>query len=245
VTRRVVIDALPESVAHYRDSHAIVAVDAFRATTTIVTALAAGRRVYPVGSLEEAAAVAATLRSPLLAGEVAGDRPADFEINNSPYRLSSTTDQRPLVLLSSAGTRLLVNACGAVATYIACFRNLSSTAGYVAGRHDQVAVIGAGARGEPRPEDQLACAWIALRLIRLGFRPENRHTQQEMDRWGEADISIIAQSPSAEYLRSSGQEADIGYVLSHVDDLDLVVAMDGGEATPVRDVSPMVTEARS
>ena len=245
MTRGVVIDALPERAAHYRESHAVVAVDAFRATTTIVTALAAGRRVYPVASLEEAAEVAAGLTSPLLAGEVAGDQPMDFEINNSPDGLSRRSDQRPLVLLSSAGTRLLATARGSVGVYVACFRNLSATANYVAGRHQRVAVIGAGTRGEPRLEDQMACAWIALRLTRLGFQPEDASTRAEIDRWAEADISLIAESPSAEYLRSSGQEADIGYVLSHVDDLDLVVEMDGQEATRVADRAPAATEGRT
>jgi 2-phosphosulfolactate phosphatase len=245
VTGGVVIDALPERVARYRESHAVIGIDAFRATTSIVTALAAGRRVYPVASLEEAAEVAAGLMSPLLAGEVAGDRPADFEINNSPNGLSRRTDRRPLVLLSSAGTRLLANARGAVSTYVACFRNLSATADYVARRHQRIAVIGAGTRGEPRLEDQMACAWIALRLTKLGFQPEDARTREEIERWGDADISLIAESPSADYLRSSGQEDDIGYVISHVDDLDLVVAMDGKEATLVADPSAAVRQKQS
>jgi 2-phosphosulfolactate phosphatase len=231
--RTVVIDALPERAARYRDSHAVVAVDAFRATTTIVTALADGRRVFPVASVEEAAEVAAGLTDPLLAGELAGDRPTTFEINNSPSGLASRSDRRPLVLLSSAGTKLLANARGSRAVYVACFRNLSATADYVARRHERVAVIGAGTRGESRAEDQLACAWIALRLTQLGFEPENPATRQEIDRWAAADIALINDGPSAEYLRMSGQQDDIGYVLSHVDDLDLVVVMTGQEATPV------------
>ena len=95
VIRSFVIDALPENVARYRDSHAIIVVDAFRATTTIVTAVAAGRRVYPVSSEEEAALVAATLESPLLAGELGGDQPLGFEMNNSPVRIAGLSDRRP------------------------------------------------------------------------------------------------------------------------------------------------------
>jgi 2-phosphosulfolactate phosphatase len=245
VTGRVVIDALPERAAQYRDTHAVVAVDAFRATTTIVTALADGRRVFSVATVAEAAEVAAGLTDPLLAGELAGERPANFEINNSPYRLSSRSDRRPLVLLSSAGTQLLANARGSVATYVACFRNLSATADYVASRHQRVAVIGAGTRGEPRVEDQLACAWIALHLVRHGFEPEDAMTRREIDRWAAADVSVISDGPSAEYLRSSGQEDDIGYVLSHIDDLGLVVAMDGQEATAVIDHMPARGAGRS
>ena len=245
MTGSVVIDALPERAACYRNTHAVVAVDAFRATTTIVTALANGRRVFPVATVAEAAEVAAGLPDPLLAGELAGERPANFEINNSPYRLSGRSDRRPLVLLSSAGTQLLANARGSVAVYVACFRNLGATADYVASRHRRVAVIGAGTRGEPRAEDQMACAWIALRLTQQGFQPEDSMTRQEIDRWAAADITFINDGPSADYLRSSGQEDDIAYVLSHVDDLDLVVAMDGQEARLVGDHSPVLREGRS
>jgi 2-phosphosulfolactate phosphatase len=245
VTGTVVIDALPEHAARYRDTHAIVAIDAFRATTTIVTALADGRRAFPVATVAEAAEVAKGLPDPLLAGELAGERPANFEINNSPYRLSTRSDRRPLILLSSAGTQLLGNARGSIAIYVACFRNLSATADYVASRHQRVAVIGAGTRGEPRAEDQMACAWIALRLTQQGFQPEDAMTGQEIDRWAGADISLINDGPSADYLRSSGQEDDIAFVLSHVDDLDLVVAMNGQEATPVRVRSSALTEGRS
>lgn len=242
--RSVVIDALPGSAQQYRESHAVVCVDAFRATTTILTALSAGRRVYPVASLEDALSVAATLVSPLLAGEVGGDQPVEFEINNSPYWIDRRSDQRPLVLLSSAGTQLLANAKGAEAVYVACFRNLSATVAYVASRHERIAVIGAGARGEPRPEDQLACAWIAERLTRLGFRPADEATQQEIDKWTRAEISVIAQSPSANYLRTTGQELDIEYVVTHVDDLDMVVTFDGREAAP-ETARPAPPERRS
>jgi len=242
VTGRVVIDALPEHAVQYRGTHAIVAVDAFRATTTIVTAVADGRRVFPVVSVEEASKVAAGLSDPLLAGELAGERPPNFEVNNSPYRLSGRSDRRPLVLLSSAGTQLLACARGSIATYVACFRNLTATADYVASRHERVAVIGAGTRGELRLEDQLACAWIALRLTEQGFQPADAMTRHEIDRWAAADISLINDGPSAEYLRSSGQEDDIGYVLSHVDDLNLVVVMDGQEAMLVDDHVPALSK---
>lgn len=228
-----VIDALPESAEAVRDSHAIVAVDVFRATTTIVTALATGHRVYPVTSLIEAERVAAGLPSALLAGESGGQRPEQFELNNSPAALAAADHGRPLVLLSSAGTLLLAAAAGGLATYVACLRNLTATAGHVAARHEQVAIIGAGTRGQPRMEDQLACAWIGERLMALGLTPQNRETADEVARWRGTLVSTIEAGPSADYLRQSGQHQDIDFVLAHVDDLDLVVAFDGMEATVI------------
>ena len=73
--RSFVIDSLPESAASYRQSHAIVAVDVFRATTLIVTALACGHPIYPVATMVEALGTAGRLHDPLLAGELAGSRP--------------------------------------------------------------------------------------------------------------------------------------------------------------------------
>ena len=47
----VVIDCFPESAKKYRDSHAIVAVDVIRATTTVVTAVSLGWECFPTQSL--------------------------------------------------------------------------------------------------------------------------------------------------------------------------------------------------
>lgn len=234
MTATFIIDALPESARAHRTTHAIVAVDAFRATTTIVTALAAGRRVYPVSSVEEAHLIANGLATPLLAGELGGQRPDQFEFNNSPAALAEAGDRRPLILLSSAGTLLLAIAAGGISTYVACFRNLTATAQYIAARHDRVAIIGAGTRGQRRMEDQMACAWIGARLMAADMSPEDSSTASEVAYWRDVPISAIEASPSADYLRDSGQHDDIEFVLSHVDDLDLVVAFDGVEAKVVQ-----------
>src|SRR5438105_10268319 len=112
-----VIDSLPESAARYRDTHALAVVDVFRATTCIVTALAGGHAVYPVGNLAEAFMQAARLRNALLAGEQDGTVPKDFDHDNSPAALSKLDGASPVVLLTSAGTLLLTNCRGASAIY--------------------------------------------------------------------------------------------------------------------------------
>src|SRR6266853_3166714 len=112
--KTVVIDCFPESVETYRNGYAIVAVDVIRATTTAVTAVALGRRVYPVPSLEEAVPLAAKLPNPLLVGELGGSMPYGFDLNNSPADLESRTDNhRPMLLLSTSGTKLI---CGAASS---------------------------------------------------------------------------------------------------------------------------------
>jgi len=229
----VAIDVFPESVALHRDG-AIVGVDVIRATTTAITALATGRRVFVVPSLEMAVPLAARLHEPLLVGELGGNMPYGFDVNNSPARLAARNDvERPMILLSTSGTRLLTEGTGAEAVYAGCLRNVSALVRHLAASHDRIAVIGAGARGEFREEDQLGAAWIAGGLVDAGFEPADVRTRELVDRWRDAPIESILSSGSVEYLRSSGQVDDLDFVLDHVDDIDGVWALHDVELVPV------------
>jgi 2-phosphosulfolactate phosphatase len=234
MTGTFVIEALPEQALRYRDDHAIVAIDVFRATTTIVTALSLGWRVYPANDELEARELAAQLPEALLAGELAGSRPPGFAFNNSPAAIAAIDDRRALILLSSAGTRLLGCTRGSPAVYIACFRNLSALSAHLSQTRTPLALIGAGARGRSRPEDSMACARLGRALMMAGFTPENARTADEMQRWADVEIEAVRIGPSADFLRATGQEADIDFVIEHVDDLDIVVTYDGREAVADR-----------
>jgi len=223
----VVIDCLPESLARYGEGWAVVGVDVIRATTTAVTEVAKGREVFPVPTLWAARERAAQLDNPLLTGELGGAVPAGFEENNSPAALALRGDlERPMVLLSSSGTKLISRARPFEAVYAACLRNWRAQVARLAGRHQRVAVIGAGSRGEFREEDQLACAWIAGGLIEAGYQPRG-WTAEIVARWRGAPVAAISDGHSAAYLRDSGQSADLDFVLSHVDDLDATVELSG------------------
>lgn len=221
--KTVVIDCFPESVQAYRNGYAIVAVDIIRATTTAVTGVALGRRCFPVPSLEVAVPLAARLTNPLLVGELGGSMPYGFDISNSPVALQSRTDiHRPMILLSTSGTRVICGAEECQAVYVACLRNYSAQIAYLAAHHPLVAVIGAGARGEFREEDQLCCAWIAGGLLAAGYQAQDAKTSTIIDQWRGAPIDAIVNSPSAAYLRNSGQSTDLEYILTHIDDLSEV-----------------------
>lgn len=230
----VVIDFLPASAQRYRDSHAIVAIDVIRATTTLATAAAAGRRCYAAPSVDAAVARAARLEAPLLVGEVGGNMPFGFDVTNSPAAMAARSDiERPMVLVSSSGTQLIHNARGCEALYIACFRNFRAVARYLCGRHRRIAVLGAGTRGEFREEDQLCCAWIAALLLSAGYAPEDRTTRELAARWKDAPAEACRASNSIAYLIRTGQLGDLDFVLSHVNDLNAVFACDNDEVVPV------------
>jgi len=224
-----VIDCFPESALRYRDTHAAVVVDVFRFCTTAVTALEQGRRVFPVRDTDEGAVRAAELDDPLLVGELGGNRPYGWDLNNSPSELAARTDRRPVVLLSSSGARLLANCRGARATYLACFRNAAAVAALLAAHHPQVALLGAGTRGTFRREDQMGCARVGRQLLRAGYAPADERTRECVARWGEAPVPEAGRGRSAEYLERSGQGDDIAYVLDHVDDAAIVPRLEGIE----------------
>ena len=226
----VVIDCFPESARHYVEGYAIVAIDVIRATTTAVTAVSRGRRLFPVPSLEAAVPTAAKLKNPILVGELGGNMPWGWDLTNSPVAVDNDDDlERPMILLSSSGTKLIDRSRSATAVYLGCVRNFTATARYLAERHPRVAVLGAGTRGEFREEDQVGCAWIARELIKLGFKAEDGKTSQIVERWADADVSACASGNSARYLKRSGQQHDLDFVLSHVDDIDAAFMVKHGE----------------
>jgi 2-phosphosulfolactate phosphatase len=89
-----------------------------------------------------------------------------------------------------------------------------------------VAIIGAGARGEFRDEDQLCCAWIAQLLFEAGYAAENQQTRAIVSRWDGVPVETISAGASADYLRRTGQLKDLDFILGHVDDLDETMVME-------------------
>ena len=147
--------------------------------------------------------------------------PAGFELMNSPAQLAARSDvSRPLVLLSSNGTRLMHGIRHSDAAYLACFRNYRATIEHLANNHDAVTVIGAGTRGDFREEDQMCCAWIADGLIDCGFVPEDDATLRLAQRWRGASHNGFLMSRSVAYLQRSGQLHDLEFILSHFDDVE-------------------------
>ena len=234
MSRSVVIDCLPESARHYREGYATVVVDVIRATTTAVTAVARGRRCFPVPSIEAALPLAAVLHRPLLVGELGGNMPFGFHLTNSPAEISRRHDvRRPMILLSSSGTQLIHNAAGADAVYVACLRNVSAVVRHLASTHERVAVIGAGTRGEFREEDQACCAQIARGLLDSGFTAATEFTRLVVERWRGAGADAWRGSRSVDYLQRTDQLRDLEFILATIDDLDRVFCLTEGEVVDV------------
>jgi 2-phosphosulfolactate phosphatase len=231
----VIIDSYHGGPLPYGSGDVVVAIDVIRATTTCATAVSLGRRCLPVSSLAEAASVSARLLGALVAGEVRGERPEWFELQNSPVALLGRDDiERALVLLSTSGTRLLC-ASHADTTHVACMRNRSATVRtLLRTMPPRVAIIGAGSRGEFREEDQVCGAQIAAGLIEAGYVPGDESTEVIVERWRGASTDAFANGASAAFLRRTNQVDDLEFILTHDDDLEEALVMVGGEVLNVR-----------
>lgn len=233
--KKVVIDCFQEGTYRYRNEYAIVVVDVIRATTTAATAVSMGRRVFPARTTDEAFVIASTLENPLLVGELGGNMPYGFDLTNSPVQIAARDDiERPMILVSSSGTALLMSSAGSQGVYTACFRNFRAVGEHLRGKFEKVAIVGAGTRGQFRKEDQMCCAWVAEVLVSDGYRAETPQTREYIYRWKGISAEEARTGESADYLRNSGQVEDLEFVLSHVDDLETVPALINYELKAVK-----------
>jgi len=228
--RTVAIDCFVQNFPGFRPGYAVVAVDVMRATTMAVTSVLLGRRCFPAATIDSGIQIAQGLSNPILAGELGGNMPYGFDIDNSPAALVKRSDTaRPMVMVSTSGTQLICESAQvASVVYTACLRNFSAQAARLVAQHPRVSIVGAGSRGEFREEDQLCCAWIAEQLLDSGYAPEG-DTASLVDRWRGAAVTDILMSNSVRFLRSTGREQDLDFILEHVDDSNAVFRFEDGE----------------
>jgi 2-phosphosulfolactate phosphatase len=227
----------------------IVGVDVIRATTTAVTAVASGRRCFPAASIEAAVPLAARLHNPLLVGELGGNMPYGFHLQNSPVEIARHGERhRPAILLSTSGTALLCSAAARGPTYAACLRNVSAQARALIAGHERVLLLAGESRGEFREEDRLCCARLARMLLGAGYEPHSAFVEALVERWGDAPDDAFMAGRSVQYLAATGQLHDAEFILEHVDDLDDVYEMCDGELlarhAPVSDAAGALSGGR-
>jgi 2-phosphosulfolactate phosphatase len=227
-SRKVRIDAFPDSAFRYLHRWTIVCVDVITSGTTAVTAVAQGRRTFAAGDVAEAFRLAHVAEGTL------GEGSMRFDVAQSPAALARRSDRRPLVLVDPPGTRLLANCRGGRDVYVACLRNVTATVELLAGRGHDVVLLGAGEGADFRCEDKMATARLGASLVARGFVPDGHETADTIKRWGATDTALLGWGRSAEHLRRSGHADDLEFVLGHVDDLDLACRYVDGEIAPAR-----------
>lgn len=235
MTRKVAIDCLTTSSKSYGKNEAAVVIDVIRSTTVAASILETGRRCFFAPDVEGAFQIAKQLDNPLLMGEIGGYMPYGFDIRNSPLEIQNRKDlARVVVLVSSSGIPLLssLKACGS--TFVACLRNWVATANQLAPRYNHVDVLAAPTRGEFREEDKLCCAWIAAHLISQGYECADQKTEQLVDEWKNQPVDVCGTGNSAKYLRETGQESDLEFILNHVNDFNHTLKATGNEIAKLK-----------
>ena len=167
------IALLPDLV---KDGDSVFAVvDILRASSTIVTLLERGvPAVIPAASVEEARRLRERLPGHLLCGEVNGLPPPGFDFGNSPAEFAGLDlNRRPVILVTSNGTRVLNRLSQAPAVLVGALPNREATARAMlalAAEHNRDATVVCAAAPDGRSialEDALGAGAVAEAALRL------------------------------------------------------------------------------
>ena len=194
----------------------VVVVDIFRATSTMVAALAHGvTEILPFADLESCRAMQA--QGYLIAGERDGLTAPGFELGNSPVAfLEGNYAGKKLAMTTTNGTLALDKSKGATEILIGAFPNLKATASYIQSRNLDVLIHCAGWKGRFNLEDSLYAGALVQAL-------SSSHANQEDGALAISSLfsleggnlaTYLSQASHAKRLQNHGIESDIDFCLS-------------------------------
>jgi 2-phosphosulfolactate phosphatase len=188
-----------------------IVVDVLRATSTMTQALASGyRQVLCCAEIDEARELAVSNGPAKLAGERQLEHIEGFDFGNSPSEVAGEPAVDTLILSTTNGTRLLVDAASRFErVYVGSLLNLDAVAAAARESGEDVAVLCAGVLGQLTLDDAYCAGRIAEAL---GGTPADSATlgirlAQSFSSAGEG----LGASWSADDLRRHGMEADIDW----------------------------------
>jgi 2-phosphosulfolactate phosphatase len=186
-----------------------IVVDVLRATSTITQALASGYdRVLCCAEIDEARSLAQQEGPAVLAGERRLELIEGFQFGNSPREVAEQPQAPTLVLSTTNGTRLLVDAASRFErVFVGSLLNLEAVAAAAREGGEDVAVLCAGVLGELALDDAYCAGRIAQAL---GGQPSDSATAaiRLAGSFATADEALNA-SRSGWNLRRHSLEADI------------------------------------
>jgi 2-phosphosulfolactate phosphatase len=188
-----------------------VVVDVLRATSTITQALASGyRRVLCCAEIEEARALAETEGPAKLAGERRLEHIEGFDFGNSPREFAGPPAAETLILSTTNGTRLLVDAAARFEhVYVGSLLNLDAVAAAARASGEDVAVLCAGVLGLLTLDDAYCAGRIAEALG--GTPADSASAGIRLAHSFPSALDGLGASWSAGNLRRHGMEADVDW----------------------------------
>jgi len=223
--RKIEVCLSPELIHLYDlNDKIVVVVDIFRATSTMITALANGvKAITPVADLETCRAF--KNRDCIIAGERNGLPAEGFELGNSPLSyLDNAYAGRHIAVTTTNGTLAIEKSKeGSAEVLIGAFLNLQATAHYLAGKENGVLIHCAGWKGRFNLEDSLyAGALIASLSESHTFDCDGALAMEALYEANKENLkAFLNQASHAKRLQNHNIEADIDFCLSF-DRYDLI-----------------------
>lgn len=227
--RKVEICFSPELIhLHELKGKIVVVVDIFRATSTMVAALAHGvKEILPFADLEACRLMQD--KGFLIGGERNGLTAPGFEMGNSPVAyLSGEYSGRKLAMTTTNGTQAIEKSRGAAEILIGAFPNLQATVSYIQAQDKDVLIHCAGWKGHFNLEDSLYAGALAKSLETTHEANEDGALAMKslFEKEGHNLKGFLSQASHAKRLQNHGIERDIDFCLT-LDLYQIVVKLDG------------------
>lgn len=143
-----------------------IVLDIFRATTSIVTAMANGcKEIIPVSNIEEANQAANQVNAALFAGERQSIKIAGFDFGNSPFEFSpNKVRNQTIIMTTTNGTKAIKSTENAYATLIGSFINAAAVCQQARKYRKDIVIVCAGTDQLFSLEDTL-CAGLLVDIL--------------------------------------------------------------------------------
>ncbi len=230
--RSVEICFSPELIhLHDLKGKVVVVVDIFRATSTMVAALANGiTEIIPFADLEECRKMAES--GFLIAAERNGMTAPGFELGNSPIAyLDGKYAGKKLAMTTTNGTLAISKSSDAAEILIGAFSILSATVSYLQSKENDVVIHCAGWKGHFNLEDSIFAGALVKSLERSHLAAEDGAIAMKAlyEKEGHDLKGFLAQASHAKRLQNHGIEKDIDFCLT-LDLFDLVAKLDDDQS---------------
>ncbi len=195
----------------------VVVFDVLRATTTMVSALAAGvKEIHALASLDDARNAAAQCHEPkILCGEERCYKPHDFDLGNSPGAFSNMHHVGQIIFMATTnGTRAILSARGANNVFVAGLVNASVTAHQAARLQQDVILLCAATAGAISFEDVAGAGAVGHALQNHGYQPASDMALIALTTFEQARNqlpALLRLSLGGQHIRRANLQADIDF----------------------------------
>lgn len=208
----------------------VVVFDVLRATTTMISAFAAGvRSIHCFAELDDArVAVTKVNPRPILLGELNALPAPGVDLGNSPGQFTKEHAGRDIFMATTNGTKALDAARSAKNLFIGALVNASAVARTALDTGRSVLLLGSGTAGAVSMEDTIGAGAVCEKLSDAGYFVANDTARIARRLFLACKDDLLAVLREAQGGRNNikvGQDADIAFA-ARLDVFDIVGAVD-------------------